>query len=236
MNKTSTQALEFLKKFTPLVKDVINSDIVLAAPFTLLSILKEQLKNTNIKLAAQNLFYEKEGAYTGEVSPLMVLEFADYVIIGHSERRKHFLENNIIINRKIKAALATRLSVIFCLGETMEERKINMTKNVLERQLQDGLSAVKDIKRIVIAYEPVWAIGSGVNATPEQAESAHFFLRGLLSGMYGKKIAEETRIIYGGSVSPENAPSILRMPDVDGCLPGGASLDPVKFSKIIKAL
>ncbi len=236
MHKTSKEALGYLKVFIPSVRSVNKCEIVLAVPFTLLNLLKEKTKKSNIKLAAQNVFYEEEGAYTGEISPKMIKEYADYVIIGHSERRKYFNETDEIINKKIKAGLNKKLKVIFCLGETIKERETKRTKEVIEKQFYLGLNGItpNQIKNIVIAYEPVWAIGTGKNATPLQAEEVHKFIRTSISKKFNKKTSETTRIIYGGSVTPENAYSILKMPNVDGCLPGGSSLDPKKLAKIIK--
>jgi triosephosphate isomerase (TIM) len=238
MHKTGKDALLFMKKFRPSVKNVKNTEIIIAAPFTLLPLLKEKTKDTKIKVSAQNVFYEEEGAFTGEESPKMIKEFADFVIIGHSERRRYFNETDDIVNKKIKAALKEKLKVIFCLGETLEERNKKMTEKVVENQLNVGLKDISAsyLKNIVIAYEPVWAIGTGKNATPEQAEEVHLFLRKLIQKSYGKKSAEEIRIIYGGSVNPENSKEILKMKNVDGCLPGGASLDPIKLETIIKSL
>ncbi len=235
MHKTSKEALSYIKEFKQLVNDVKDCDIVLCVPFTLLSLIKNECKGTNIKLGAQNVFYESQGAYTGEVSPFMVKDYADYVLIGHSERRKYFNETNEVINKKIKAALKNNLKVIFCLGETLDQRKSNQTNSVIETQLRDSLEGIKDLNNIVIAYEPVWAIGTGNTATPDQTEEVHAFLRKLVEKVFDKKTADTVRIIYGGSVNPDNASSILEMPNIDGCLPGGASLDSKKLEKIIKS-
>ncbi len=232
MYKNQNDAIKFIKKFKPLVKKA-RAEIVIAAPFTLLPVLEKQLIKSNIKLAAQNLFYEKEGAFTGEISARMIKDFADYVIVGHSERRKYFHEDNELINKKIKAALDEKLKVIFCLGESFDERNLAVTFDVVHKQLAEGLDGIssENLKNIIIAYEPVWAIGTGRNATPAQAEEVHFFLKQELKKIFGT----DTRIIYGGSVTSENAASILKMPNVDGCLPGGSSLDTVKLAKIIKS-
>jgi triosephosphate isomerase (TIM) len=230
MNKSNEEAEAYIKQFKNLVKNTDNVEVVIAPPFVLLPILKNELQKTKVKVAAQNLFYETEGAYTGEVSTKMIKDFADYVIIGHSERRKYFNETNETVNKKIKAALNAGLKVVFCLGETLLQRSLFMTKCVVKKQLMNGLKDIKDIENIIIAYEPVWAIGTGRNATAEQAEEVHKFIKKLLE----KKYSKSTRVIYGGSVTPENALNILKMPNVDGCLPGGASLDPVKFAKIIQ--
>jgi triosephosphate isomerase (TIM) len=230
MNKNSEEAKTYIKQFKSLIKNIDNVEVVIAPPFVLLPILKNEFHKTKVKVAAQNLFYETDGAYTGEISTKMIKDFADYVIIGHSERRKYFNETDETVNKKIKKALNAGLKVIFCLGETLLQRNLLMTKCIVKKQLMCGLKDIKDIENIIIAYEPVWAIGTGRNATAEQAEAVHKYIKKLLE----KKVSRPTRIIYGGSVTPENATDILKMPDVDGCLPGGASLDPLKFAKIIE--
>ena len=237
MHKNSEEALSYLNDFRLFVKDVTDVEIVLAVPFTLLSMMKRELKDTNIGLSAQNIFYEEEGAFTGEVSAEMVKEFADHTIIGHSEMRKYFNETNAIVNKKIHAALKHGLKVIFCLGESQEQRDNNQTNSVIETQFREGISGIKpeDMANIVIAYEPVWAIGTGKTASPEQAEEVHLFLRNLIRDLYNDEVADSIRIIYGGSVTPDNSSEILAKEDIDGCLPGGASLDPSKFAKIIKS-
>jgi triosephosphate isomerase len=234
MNKTSKEASDFIKNFIPMLKN-IKSDVVISPSFTLLPLLHQRLKDSNISLAAQNIFYENEGAYTGEISAKMIKEYASYVIIGHSERRKYFNETDETINKKIKAALSEKLKVVFCIGESLKERESNMTISIIKKQLQKGFLGISDIKDIIIAYEPVWAIGTGKNATPMQAQEIHKYIRQWLNNAYGITQASKSRIIYGGSVTPDNAKEILKMPDIDGCLPGGASLDPRKFADIIKS-
>jgi len=236
MNKTSREALDFMNDFKEMVSDVNDVDIVLCVPFTFLPLVFDECKGTNIKVCAQNLFYEESGAYTGEVSGSMVKEFAEHVIVGHSERRNIFGENDETINKKIKAALHSGLNVIFCLGERLEERESGKTMDVVISQLKKGLDGIsnEDMKRIVVAYEPVWAIGTGKTATPEQAEEVHLALRNSLNELYGN-LADEIRIIYGGSVKPDNATEILKKENIDGCLPGGASLKADSFAAIIKA-
>jgi triosephosphate isomerase (TIM) len=229
MYKSEKEAVSYIRELKPLVQD-IKAEIAIAAPFTLLNTLKKETAGTNIKVAAQDVFFEKEGAFTGEISPPMVKEYADYVIIGHSERRKYFGETDEIINKKIKAALDAKLKVVFCLGETLADREMGDTMRVVENQLRQGLEGV-NLNKVIIAYEPVWAIGTGKNATPEQAQEVHQFIRKLLMEIY-----RDCPIIYGGSVTPQNVASLLKMPDVDGCLPGGSSLEPKKFSEIIKSL
>lgn len=235
MNKITSEAREFIAGFFPEVKEVTDVDIVIAPPFTSLSIAAEILKlimNTHIVLAAQDVFYEEKGAYTGEISPLMLADIGcRHVIIGHSERRQYFKETDEIVNRKIKAAQKRGLGVIFCIGESLEEREAVRTFDVLEREISQGLDET-DIDNIVIAYEPIWAIGTGRTATPEQAQEVHAYIRERLRVKYGNK-ADEVRIIYGGSVTPENIDSLMACEDVDGALVGGASLKVESFIRIV---
>jgi triosephosphate isomerase len=235
MNKITSETREFIGAFLPEVKEVTDIDIIIAPPFTSLSIAAEILKllmNTYIVLAAQDVFYEEKGAYTGEISPLMLADIGcRHVIIGHSERRQYFNETDEIVNRKIKAAQKRGLGVIFCIGESLEEREAGRTFDVLEREISQGLDET-DIDNIVIAYEPIWAIGTGRTATPEQAQEAHAYIRERLRVKYGNK-ADEVRIIYGGSVTPENVDSLMACEDVDGALVGGASLKVESFVRIV---
>lgn len=234
MHKTRQEALDFLKDFIPLIQGIDDREIGIAPTFVCLESVGKALKNTNIKLCAQNAFYEKKGAYTGEISPSMLKDLdVQYVIIGHSERRKYFHETDEIINRKIKACIDEGLKVIFCIGETIEERQSNKTFDVLRRQIEKGLETVNSSDALVLAYEPVWAIGTGVVASETQIEEAHAFIRSKLKEIYSEK-ADTVRILYGGSVTPENIYAIMNIENVDGVLVGGASLDPVKFSKIVK--
>ena len=237
MNKNKQEALDYLVDFKLFSKNVDDTDIILAVPFTILEAVSKECKGTNIKIAAQNLCSEESGAFTGEISAKMIKDFAEYVIIGHSERRKYFNESNDLLNKKINTALKNNLKIIFCLGETQEQKNNNQTNSIIETQLREGLSGFTQdqIKNIVIAYEPVWAIGTGNTATPNQAEEVHLFIRNLVSDLFGQEISANIRIIYGGSVNPENAYEILSMPNINGCLPGGASLDASKFIKIIKS-
>lgn len=234
MYKTIKEALSFLEKFIPLVKGVNDREIGIAPSFVSLESVCKALKNTNIKVGAQNAFYEMQGAFTGEVSPAMLKDLnVDYVIIGHSERRKYFFENDEVINKKIKACLSVGLNVIFCIGETIEERQKGKTFDILNNQLTSGLNGIENLHSIVIAYEPVWAIGTGVTATESQIKEAHEFIRRKLKELYSDE-ANSVRILYGGSVTAENILSIMNTPEVNGVLVGGASLDPFKFSKIVK--
>lgn len=234
MNKTLGEALAFIDKFIPAVKNITDREIGIAPTFLCIESVGKAIKNTNIKLCAQNAFYENKGAYTGEVSPAMLKDAGvEYVIIGHSERRKYFHETDEVINKKIQACIREGLKVIFCIGETLEERKDNKTFEVLKTQIKEGLSGQNTPELVTLAYEPVWAIGTGVVATEEQIRETHLFIREQLKELYVDK-AQEVRILYGGSVTPENISSIMAVENVDGVLVGGASLDPAKFAKIVK--
>ncbi len=237
MNKTVPEAVEFVRGLTERVQEYQNTDIIVGPPFTALAPVREVIKKSNVKLSAQNMHQEDDGAYTGEISVSMLESLGcDFVIIGHSERRHYFGETDELINKKLKKALSSRLDPIFCVGETIEQRKSDKTEQVIERQVKDGLHGInkEDVKRITIAYEPVWAIGTGETATPEQAENVHAFIRKLLSELYDREISEKLRIQYGGSVKPANAKELLGQPDIDGALIGGASLDLDSFVQIIK--
>jgi triosephosphate isomerase len=234
MHFTLSEAGERLERFLPQVRDVTGVEIVIAGPFTVLAFLSKQLEGSNVLLAAQNVFFEEKGAYTGEISPLMLADLGcTYVILGHSERRQYFGLTDESVNRRIKASLSAGLKVILCIGETLELREAGKTNKVLETQLSGGLEGVELNDSIVIAYEPVWAIGTGRTATPEQAQEAHEFIRARLRTTYGGK-AEETRILYGGSVKPDNVDQLMACADVDGALVGGASLTPDSFARLVK--
>jgi triosephosphate isomerase len=233
MNKTVGETVDFISAFIPEVKDVSDVDIVLAPPFISLAVAAEKVKNTNILLAAQDVFHEEKGAYTGEISPPMLVDIGcAYVIIGHSERRQHHRETDDIINKKIKAVRNSDLGVIFCIGESLEEREAGKTFEILEREIRNGLEGVGP-EKIVVAYEPIWAIGTGKTATPDQAQDAHAFVREKLKALYGNK-ADELCILYGGSVTPDNVDTLMACNDVDGALVGGASLKVESFSRIVK--
>ena len=236
MFKTVSGAVAFAKEFKALVKDVQGVDIVLAPAVTAVHPVAEAVRATNVAVAAQDVYWEKEGAFTGEVSAAMVREAgAEYVIVGHSERRRLFADTDVAVNRKLRAALGADLTPIMCIGETLEEREANATLTVLDRQLKDGLDglAPAQVADLVIAYEPVWAIGTGRNATAAQAQDAHAHVRGRLRQWFGAETAEKTRILYGGSVKPDNIAELLREADVDGALVGGASLDVKSFGEIV---
>jgi triosephosphate isomerase len=213
------------------------TDVVICPPFTALAAVAEILKDSSVRLGAQNCHYETAGAHTGEISPPMLTELGcRYVLVGHSERRKELGETDEMINRKVKAALAHGLTPVFCVGETAEERRQGLTFTTVEGQLRAGLAGIapESIVRSVLAYEPVWAIGTGVNATPGQAEEVHGYLRGLLSELISKEMSQQIAILYGGSVKPENAEALLAEPEIDGALVGGASLNAQHFIGIAK--
>ena len=236
MFKTVHEAVVFVKEFRGMVKDFADVEIVVAPPFTALHTVAEAARNTNVGVAAQNLHWEREGAFTGEISATMLEEAgADYVIIGHSERRKLFHETDETVNRKLVAALAAKLCPIVCIGETLEERESNQTLAVLDRQLKHGLDGLTgdQVGSLVLAYEPVWAIGTGRNATPEQAGEAHAHIRSRIRQGFGGPAADHCHVIYGGSVKPDNIHSLIVHPDVDGALVGGASLDLNGFFQIV---
>lgn len=241
MNKTVGEALDLVRALKSAISGAIETEeeveVAVAPPFTALHAVHQELKGSRIRLAAQNLYWEEKGAFTGEVSPVMLREIGcHYVIIGHSERRQFFGETDETVNRKIKASIAHGLKVIFCIGEMLKERESGKTFSVLERQLQGGLKGLinRDMEEVIIAYEPVWAIGTGKTATPEQAEAVHRFVRDRLQKLYSQNISEEIRIQYGGSVTPENIKGLMDQPDIDGALVGGASLKADSFSRIVR--
>lgn len=238
MNKTTKEAAQFFNELKPLVADVKNAGIVIGAPFTALETATRETAGSNIKIAAENMNAKESGAYTGEVSPLMLKDLGvEYVILGHSERREYYHETDEIINEKVKSALAHDLKPILCFGETLEEREAGTTNDVVKTQLTGGLKDVTatEMANVVLAYEPVWAIGTGKTATPEQAQEVHAFIRGLLTDLYGKEVAENVTVQYGGSMNDANAADLIAQTDIDGGLVGGASLIPEKFAVIIKA-
>ena len=238
MNKTAKEAAQFFNELKPLVADVKNAGIVIGAPFTALETATRETAGSNIKIAAENMNAKESGAYTGEVSPLMLKDLGvEYVILGHSERREYYHETDEIINEKVKSALAHDLKPILCFGETLEEREAGTTNDVVKTQITGGLKDVTaaEMANVVLAYEPVWAIGTGKTATPEQAQEVHAFIRGLLTDLYGKEVAENVTVQYGGSMNDANAADLIAQTDIDGGLVGGASLIPEKFAVIIKA-
>jgi triosephosphate isomerase len=236
MNKTSFEARDLASKLLPLVSGVKDRDILLAPPFTALSAVAEAIKGTNVALSAQNLFWEDKGAFTGEISAEMLLDLGcKYVIIGHSERRQYFGETDETVNKKVKQAFKKGLLPILCVGETLTEREAGKLMEVISRQVTGGLKDItaEDMKKVVIAYEPVWAIGTGKTATPEQANEVHALIREKVKSLYTADIAAGLRIQYGGSVTPENVSSLMAKPDIDGALVGGASLKPESFAALV---
>ncbi len=239
MYKTVTEAIELANGLKRVLFDLDyqNIEVVLCPPFTVLSEVSEVIAGSDIQLGAQDVFWQDEGAFTGEVSPKMLKDVGcNFVIIGHSERRLYFAETNESVNKKIKAVLKHNLTPIVCVGETLQEREKGQTFKVLVDHVENGLKdiGIQEIEKIVIAYEPVWAIGTGRTATAEQAQEAQKYIRDLLAKMYNKDIAQNIRIQYGGSVKPENITELIEQPDVDGALVGGASISVESFVTIVK--
>ncbi len=237
MYKTLSDGQELAVALRRELYKIENIDIVLCPPYTLLTYLADALETSNIFIGAQDTYWLDEGAFTGEISPKMLKDAGcKFVIIGHSERRQYFGETNESVNKKIKAVLKHSLTPIVCVGETLNEKEKNLTFKVLDDHITNGLKDIskEEMLKIVIAYEPVWAIGTGKTATPEQAQEAQKYIRDLLIKMYNKDTADAIRIQYGGSVKPDNIIQLLKQPDVDGALVGGASLSAESFSEIIK--
>lgn len=237
MNKTVAEAVSTADELKKLAGKEKNADVVICPPFTALYAVAKELKGSNIKLGAQNMYFEKSGAYTGEISALMLKNAGcEYVIIGHSERRQYFGETDESVNKKMKVAFENSIIPIVCVGETLQQREKNEAFSVIEKQVKVGVAGLsaEQSKKLVIAYEPVWAIGTGKTATPQQAEEVHAFIRKIYTEMYGKDAAESIRILYGGSVKPDNVSEIMRQPDIDGALVGGASLKADDFIKLVR--
>jgi len=237
MFKTGAEAVDVARKLVELVGDTKDREIMIAPTFTALAPVSEAVKGTAVSLGAQNLYWEKEGAFTGEISASMLVSAGcTHVIIGHSERRQFFGETDETVNRKLGAAIANNLIPIVCVGESEVEREANQTFSILDKQVVKGLNghSLEDLKTLVIAYEPIWAIGTGKTATPEQAQEVHQFIRGLIEKEHGADLANAIRILYGGSVKPANVNELMSMQDLDGALVGGASLEAESFSQIIK--
>lgn len=235
MYKTTSEALGFVEAFIPLMGES-DIEVALCVPFTQLPAVKEAIKDTKIKIGAQNMHYDDEGAFTGEISPVMLKEIGvDYCIIGHSERRSYFGETDGTVNKKLHAAFKHGITPILCVGESLEERDSGKTEYIVRGQIENGLSDLeaKDVSRMVVAYEPIWAIGTGKTATAEQANETIAYIREVIREMYGEEISEQVRIQYGGSVKPNNASEIMNQEDIDGALVGGASLNPHDFIEII---
>jgi len=238
MNKTITEAEALVKSILPELTHVENVDTAVCPSYLAIPAVAEICRGTGLKVGAQNVYWEDSGAYTGEISPQMAAEVCDFVIVGHSERRKYFGETDETVNRRLKAALDVGLDVIVCIGETLEENEAGITESVVARQLNLGLAGItsEQAARITIAYEPVWAIGTGRAATPEDANAVHkHMIRPLLKSQFGSARAQAMRIQYGGSIKPGNAGELFAMSDIDGGLVGGASLDGISFVEIIKA-
>jgi triosephosphate isomerase len=237
MYKTPDQTRDFFLGFLPLVTGHDRDEIVICPPFVNLPVAVESAKGSNLAMGGQNLHWEKEGAYTGEISAGMLVAIGcSHVILGHSERRQYFGETDDTVNLKLKTALAADLTPIVCVGEVLEEREAGLTEDVLRRQCVRAFHAISTKKagRLVIAYEPVWAIGTGKTATPQMAADAHALIRGEAAKTFGEEFAAQMRILYGGSVKPENAKALMAEDEIDGALVGGASLDPKSFAAIVR--
>jgi triosephosphate isomerase len=237
MYKTPDTTRDFFRDFLPLVAGHTRDEIAVCTPFVCLPAAVEAAKSSNVAIGGQNLHWEKEGAYTGETSAGMLLAVGcTHVIIGHSERRQYFGETDDTVNLKFKTALEAGLAPIVCVGEVLEEREANLTEDVLRRQCLRAFHAIsgKKAEKLVVAYEPVWAIGTGKTATPQMASDAHVIIRGEAAKAFGQEFADNLRILYGGSVKPDNAKALMSEVEIDGALVGGASLDPKSFTAIVK--
>ncbi len=236
MHKTVSEAVAYIESIRDRIREIPNVEVALAPPFTAIQATAHAVAGTAIRVAGQDLHWESTGAYTGEVSAEMLREAgASHTVIGHSERRHIFGETDEQVNRKVQAALARDLTPIVCIGETLDQREANQTLAVLDRQLEHGLRDLTDaqVSELIVAYEPVWAIGTGLNATPDQAQEAHSHIRSRLGQVFGLEASERCRVIYGGSVKPSNVAELVSQSDVDGALVGGAGLDPVSFAEIV---
>jgi len=237
MNKTIAEAIGFVIDLGVFARDVDGAEIIVAPPFTALAATAEEAGDTSISIAAQDVYFEREGAFTGEVSAAMIRDAgATHAIVGHSERRRLFGDTDEWVNRKTRAAIAAELTPIVCVGETLAEREAGQTLAVLDRQIRGGLDGLSadQIAVSLIAYEPVWAIGTGKNATPAEADEAHRHIRSRLRQWFGSTAADACRVLYGGSVKPDNIRDLIGLPDVDGALIGGASLEVSSFKEIIR--
>ncbi|MGD9367643.1 MAG: triose-phosphate isomerase [Desulfobacteraceae bacterium] len=236
MFKTGEEAVEFVQSLKPSAVGVTDVDIMIATPFTALPLVSKAIEGTPIGLGAQNMHWEREGAFTGEISARMLKSAGcRYVIIGHSERRQYFGETDRDINRKVDSAAKAGLIPVFCIGETEAQREAGETFSVLDKQLKNGLEGLfsENLKSLVVAYEPVWAIGTGKTATKEQAQEVHAFIREWFAKTYDPEFAQGLRILYGGSVKPSNVKDLMAMADIDGALVGGASLEPDSFGRLV---
>ena len=233
MNTTVGEATELAKTMRGELDKIINVDKVICPPFISLAPVGELIKGSSVKLGAQNLYFAEKGAYTGEISPLMLADLCEFVIIGHSERRQYFNETGEVVNKKIVAALKVRLKPVLCIGERLEENEASKTEEVVTEQLSSSLAGIEDLNGLIIAYEPVWAIGTGKAATGEQANETISFIRQNIARLYNDKTAQGIRILYGGSVTSANAAEFMQQPEIDGALVGGASLKATEFFSIV---
>ena len=234
MNTTIGEARALVNEMLRELDEIASVDKVLCPPFVSLATVGKLIKGSSIKLGAQNLYSAEKGAYTGEISPLMLADLCEFVIIGHSERRQYFNETDEIINKKVPAALKVGLKPILCIGERLEENEAGLTEEVVTRQLRLALTGIDNLNGMIIAYEPVWAIGTGKAATGEQANQTISLIRRHISELYGKETAQGLRILYGGSVTADNATEFMQQPEIDGALVGGASLKADQFLSIVK--
>ncbi len=234
MNTTVGEAIELVNDMLQGLDEIDNVDKVICPPFISLAAVRELVKGSSVKLGAQNLYFEEKGAYTGEISPLMLADLCEFVIIGHSERRQYFNETGGIVNKKIQAALKVGLKPILCIGERLEENEAGRTEEVVTEQLSSSLAGIGYLSGLTIAYEPVWAIGTGRAASGKQANKTIGFIRQTISPKYGKRVAQDLRILYGGSVTADNIAEFISQPEIDGALVGGASLKANEFLSIVK--
>jgi triosephosphate isomerase len=234
MNTTVNEAVALVHKMRPGLDEIGNVEKVVCPPFISLAAVKEVIKGSSIRLGAQNMYFESSGAYTGEISPIMLAELCQFVIIGHSERRQYFGETGDIVNRKVRAVLKVGLKPILCIGERLDDYEAGRTEEVVTEQLESSLAGIGDLSGLVIAYEPVWAIGTGRAATGEQANEVVGFIRRNMAKLYDKEAARSLQILYGGSVTALNSAEFIKQPEIDGALVGGASLDADQFLSIVR--
>lgn len=238
MHKSNSEAKELIEGLKDNTKKIVKTKIIVCPPYTALSLASELVKGSNLQVGAQNMYWEKEGAFTGEISTEMIISTGvSFVIIGHSERRQFFGETNETVNKKLKAALESGLKPIVCIGESLDERESGVTNDVVGKQVEKALAGIdsESMKKVILAYEPIWAIGTGKTATPQQAQDVHKLIRSILVKLFNNEVADKVVIQYGGSVKPDNASELLSQPDIDGALVGGACLKADSFSGIINA-
>ena len=234
MNTTVSEAIELVNEMRQGLDQIDNVDKVICPPFISLATVRELIKGSSIKLGAQNLYFEEKGAYTGEISPPMLTDLCEFVIIGHSERRQYFNETGEITNKKVQAALQVKLVPILCVGETLEEKEAGRTEEIITGELSSALAGLDDVNGLIIAYEPIWAIGTGRAATGEQANETIGLIRRNVAKLCGEKVVQDMRILYGGSVNDANTTEFMKQPEIDGALVGGASLKANQFLSIVK--